>query len=73
MNSPTEYERIAVVVPKPLKTAMIDYSTKTGRNLTWCVNTLLSKLLRGEINLDCASDIARQKRVAVREVSRGGK
>jgi hypothetical protein len=69
----TEYERVAVVVPKELKRAMIDYSAKTGRNLTWCVNTLLSKLVRGEIDLDCASDHTRKKRVALQEVSRGGK
>jgi hypothetical protein len=55
MNQPTDYERIAVIVPKPLKTAMIDYSNKTGRNLTWCVNTLLAKLLRGEIDLESTS------------------
>jgi hypothetical protein len=51
----TDYERVAVVVPKELKRAMIDYSSKTGRNLTWVVNTLLGKLLRDEINLDDTS------------------
>jgi hypothetical protein len=51
----TDYERVAVVVPKELKRAMIDYSSKTGRNLTWCVNTLLSKLVRGEIDLESTS------------------
>jgi len=55
MTQPTEYERVAVVVPKPIKKAMIDYSTRTGRNLTWVVNTLLGKLLRDEINLDDTS------------------
>ena len=59
----TEYERVAVVVPKELKRAMIDYSSKTGRNLTWCVNTLLSKLVRGEINLDINGDDRMKKRV----------
>jgi hypothetical protein len=63
MNSPTQYERIAVIVPKPLKTAMIDYSTKTGRNLTWCVNTLLNKLLSGEISLDSPMDAQMKRRV----------
>jgi hypothetical protein len=59
----TEYERVAVVVPKELKRAMIDYSASTGRNLTWCVNTLLSKLVRGEINLDINGDERMKKRV----------
>jgi hypothetical protein len=55
MNQPTDYERIAVIVPKPLKTAMINYSSKTGRNITWVINTLIAKLLRGEIDLDDAT------------------
>lgn len=62
MNGPTDYERIAVIVPKATKLAMVDYSRKTGRNLTWCVNTLLAKLLRGEIDLNSTTTMDRRKR-----------
>jgi hypothetical protein len=60
MNGPTDYERIAVIVPKPVKVAMVDYSRQTGRNLTWCINTLLAKLLRGEIDLDSTTQMNRR-------------
>lgn len=66
MNPPTEYRRIAVIVPKAMKKAMINYSNKTGRNLTWTINTLITKLLNNEINLDNIGQPQKKERTITR-------
>lgn len=62
MNVATRYERINVIVSRQDKLAIIDYTTNTGRSITWVVKTLLAKLLAGDIQLDNKAPVKRKVR-----------
>jgi len=62
-NKPSnDYDKLAVWLEKGQKKALVNYTAERGTNLTTAMRRVIDRLLKGEIDLNFATDKVRRKK-----------